>query len=76
MLPPEEQRDALEDALDDMYDEGQLFLGKYEVRSSMHVPRPGGGQGLVQFARDPGQNADVAIKVSSNSQHHKLGLHL
>ena len=59
----QDARDALEDALDDMSDEGQLFIGKYAVRSSMEVSRPGGGQGLVQFARDQAHNTEVAIKV-------------
>ena len=59
----QDARDALEDALDDLSDEGQLFIGKYAVRSSMDVSRPGGGQGLVQFARDQAHNTEVAIKV-------------
>lgn len=59
----EATREALEDALDDMCDDGELFLGKYELYSSMTEARPGGGQGIVQFARWPAANRDVAIKV-------------
>ena len=63
MADPAQARDDLEDALDDMCDDSNLFLGKYEVRSSLATARPGGGQGLVQFARDGSHDCDVAIKV-------------
>ena len=51
----------LADALDDMFDNGELFLGSYKVLGSVH--QRGGGQGLVQFALHLREDKPVAIKV-------------
>lgn len=58
-------RDALEDVLDGMADDGELFMGKYELYNSFSEARPSGGQGIVQFARWTSGKRDVAIKARS-----------
>lgn len=54
---------SLDDALEDMHDADELFLGKYQLYSGDQVARRTGGQGMVAFARWPAGNRDVAIKV-------------
>jgi hypothetical protein len=53
--------DDLEDALDEMYEEGLLFMGRLRVLSGME--RRYGGQGIVQFANTvESKNEEFAIK--------------
>lgn len=52
--------DALEDALDELAEQGTPFMERYLIGSS--VDRRSGGQGVVQFARIHNAPDQVAIK--------------
>lgn len=60
-----EAQQDLEDALQDMYEQQDLFLGCYSIQSSLH--QRGGGQALVQFALHAETRWAVAIKVRAAS---------